>query len=154
RPQALWTRSLLLVFAVGLLALIAPGAGAYRPVGKPSGQSVAEMEQSYQQERQAAEKTGLTKMFSPEWFERNDSFGQGGVGAVEGGRAQRGPRRLPPGAVAPAVAPPAAARQRLAHPRRQQAPPLRAGQRPGLQQGRHPPAHRRRGRRRQGLGRR
>src|SRR5262245_15368994 len=86
RPQALWTRSLLLVFAVGLLALIAPGAGAFRPAGKPSGQSVTQLEQSYQQERQAADKTGLTKMFSPEWFERSDSFAKAGAVALKAGR--------------------------------------------------------------------
>src|SRR5205807_4111627 len=63
--------ALLPALGVLLLALAPAGSGAdEKAPAKLTPEAVGKLEKAYREERQAAEKSGLLKKFSPEWFER------------------------------------------------------------------------------------
>src|SRR5262245_38729987 len=77
-------RSLLPAVGVALLALVPAGSG-----GQPAtltSDEVAKLEKAYHDERQAADKAGLTRTFSPEWFTRADALAKLGSAALKAGR--------------------------------------------------------------------
>src|SRR5262245_46305822 len=87
RPPALVTRFLLSVAGAASVLLAPAGKGADEKTAHRLAPEVVErLEKSYQEERQAAEKSGLVKKFSPEWFERADAMAKAGSAALKAGR--------------------------------------------------------------------
>ncbi|HZT81069.1 MAG TPA: hypothetical protein VFA26_12635, partial [Gemmataceae bacterium] len=58
-------------------------ADAPRPL---TPEAVREEQSKFRQERAAADKDGLPKKFSPEWFDRADAFAKRGAAALQAGR--------------------------------------------------------------------
>src|SRR5579884_2001381 len=75
-----------LLFAVlGLVSFVVLAASAQTP-GKLTAEKVRQLQTQYQQERAAADKEGLTKKFSPEWYEQAAKLAKQGEDALAAGR--------------------------------------------------------------------
>ena len=67
---------------LGLTLLTALVAAAVEPSSKLTPETVRQLQTKYQQERTAADKEGLTKKFSPEWYERAAALAKQGDEAL------------------------------------------------------------------------
>ncbi len=71
---------------LGLTLLTALVAAAVEPAGKITPETVRQLQTQYREERAAADKEGLTKKFSPEWYERAAALAKQGDEALTAGR--------------------------------------------------------------------
>src|SRR5262249_36578045 len=72
--------------ALGLILLAMLEAAAAEAPGKLTAEKVRQLQAKYQEERAAADKEGLTKQFSPEWYEQAAKLAKQGEEALEAGR--------------------------------------------------------------------
>src|SRR5262245_19998885 len=86
-PTLLRPRGLVLLGMVGLVGLLGLRGGVAAQGTKGlTAETVRDLQAKYKTERAAAESGGLTKKFSPEWYQQADGLAKRAEEALAGGR--------------------------------------------------------------------